>query len=229
MARIDLGAIVDVVMPNAAPESFPLIGLAAAWLYGLAHHGHAAAHCIEGCLTVHHALVEYGIASRVEAVAVKVERAWGEKGPEDFWGLEPRYNVDGTFNGHTVLVVPPAGRFIDPTIQQFPDVPGSARAAFPLISPLPGGDGLGDAPFSVYRNAPDHYLTYLALPESHRQAWHSAKIEAMTDDFRAAGADLAANVFAAMQQEPLREKTAASPYPGAASVALWLGGCRVCR
>ena len=33
-----------------------------------------------------------------------------------------RYNPDGTFNGHTILVATGARRFADPTIQQFAEL-----------------------------------------------------------------------------------------------------------
>ena len=63
------------------------------------------------------ALAEYGIGSDIEAVAVQVntDQAAG------FSRSRPFYNPDGTFNGHAILVVP-AARRIDATVQQFGEV-----------------------------------------------------------------------------------------------------------
>ncbi|MEV6154724.1 hypothetical protein AB0L53_30730 [Nonomuraea sp. NPDC052129] len=68
---------------------------------------------MDGCLTLHYALAEYGIDSRVEAMILEVE---GNGTHSRYGGKGPHYNANGTFNGHAVLVVPAADRLLDPTL-----------------------------------------------------------------------------------------------------------------
>ncbi|MFB4317565.1 hypothetical protein [Actinomadura sp. 21ATH] len=56
-------------------------------------------------------------------------------------------------------------------------------------------------------------MTYRPLPADQRKAGRSPILDAFQDDFRAAAANLAANVFDIMRLDELRAKTAASPYP----------------
>jgi hypothetical protein len=70
-ARLGLRDI-SQLMSVVPPEALPLVGVTSVWLWNLAQEGHAAAHCVDGCLTLHHALANYGIASHVEAVAARI-------------------------------------------------------------------------------------------------------------------------------------------------------------
>jgi len=207
-------------MATAPADALPLVALTAVWLWNLAEDGFPAAHCVDGCLTLRHALAEYGIGSRVETVALRIarERLTRPIRPP----AVPRYNPDGTFNGHAVLVVPDAGRFIEPTIQQYAEVPDSERAILPLQAPLPAQDGLGNQPICVDRG--DHIVAYLPLPEDQRHAWRSPAIAAREADYREAGANLAANVFAILRMEGLRAETAQSPYPRLRALSTALDG-----
>jgi hypothetical protein len=126
-------------------------------------------------------------------------------------GLRPHYNEDGTFNGHTLLLLPAAGRFLDPTIQQFAEVPRTARASLPAMGRLPAPGGLGTRPFSVDRI--DHGVLYVPLPTPYRDAWRSPLIAQRAHKYQEAGANLAANVFDIMRGEGFRDRTAQSPYP----------------
>lgn len=126
-------------------------------------------------------------------------------------GRYPHYNEDGTFNGHTILVIPAAGRFLDPTIQQFPRVPHTARAALPAIGRLPVPGALGTEPICVDRT--DHAVLYVPLPAPGPEAWRSPVIDQRAAEYRAAGANLAAHVFDLMRMPGFRDQTARSPYP----------------
>ncbi len=205
-ARLQLDDVHRMMGPAPA-DALPLIALEAVWLWNLAEGAEAAAHCVDGCLALHYALAEYGIGSRIEAVAVRV----GVDGRGAVQGERPRYNADGTFNGHTVVVVPAAGRFLDPTVQQFAGMPDSGRARLPLLARLPAQGGLGDQPFGVGRG--DHVVAYLPLGEHERQAWRCAAVDLHAAAYRESGANLAANVFAMLRLEQFRARTAESPYP----------------
>ena len=163
------------LMLGASAEAVPLMGLSAVLLWNMAEDGAVAAACVDCCVTLRYALAEYGIASEIQAAGVGVAAAGAEPelyGPDG--GLRPHYNADGTFNGHTILVIPAAGRLLDPTVQQFPEVPRTVRAAVPLIAPLPVLGGLGVAPFGVDRG--DHAVMFVPLPVSYRDAWQATPV-----------------------------------------------------
>jgi len=201
-----------LLLTQTAPEVLPLIALPAVWLWDLTKERCAAAHCIDGCVTVQYALAEFGIRSEIQAVGVGISttRAAPPR-PGCAIGQSPHYNEDGTFNGHTILVIPAAGRLLDPTVQQFPRVPHTARAALPVIGPLPVPGGLGTEPICVDRA--DHAVLYVPLPAPGRDAWRSPVIDRRAGEYRAAGANLAAHVVDLMRMPAFRDQAARSPYP----------------
>ena len=206
-ARLEIDDIFHV-MSGATPSALPLVAVASVWLWNLAQDGVAAAYCVDGCVVLHYALAEYGIASRVEAVGIRLERG----GSHSSYGQDPRYNEDGTFNGHTVLVVTGAGRFLDPTIGQFAEVPSSRQGMQPLQARLPEPDGLGERPFGIDRM--DHVVVYEPLPHNQRQAWRaSPAVTARTGEYREAGGNLAANVVAMLLIPEILDRARQVPYP----------------
>ena len=153
------------LVASASPEQLPLMPLPAAWLWHAAESGHAAAHCVDARLTVHFALAGYGFESEVQAVGVAIVSDSGD----DIIGLSPRFNSDGTFNGHAIVVVPAAGRLIDPTVQQFPTAPPTVRATLPVVAGLPSEGTLGEELFAVVRD--EYTVGYWPLAEPERYAW----------------------------------------------------------
>jgi hypothetical protein len=210
-ARFRLDDVARLLL-NAPPEVLPLMALPAVWLWNAAEDRHAAAHCVDCCVTIQCALAEYGIASEIQAVGVGIATGHGE--PQLYGGgdgLRPHYNQDGTFNGHTILVIPAAGRLLDPTIQQFAGLPRTVQAALPVMGPLPVPSGLGAKPIGVDRT--DHFVLYVPLPAPYCNAWQNSPVLAQrADEYREAGANLAANVFDIMRGEGFRDRTARSPY-----------------
>lgn len=197
---------------NAPAEVLPLMALPAVWLWNAAEDGHAAAHCVDCCVTVQYALAEYGLASEIQAIGVGIAAPGTE--PQLYGGgdgLRPHYNQDGTFNGHTILVIPTAGRLLDPTIQQFAAIPRTVQSKLPVMGRLPVPGGLGTAPIGVDRT--DHFVLYVPLPAPYRNAWQSPALAQRADEYQEAGANLAANVFDIMRGEGFRDRTAHSPYP----------------
>lgn len=99
------------------------MALPALWLWNAAEDRQAAAHCVDCCVTVHYALAEYGIELEMQAVGVGIAAPGTEPQLYGGDGRRPHCNEDGTFNGHTILVIPAAGRLLDPTFQQFAEIP----------------------------------------------------------------------------------------------------------
>ncbi|MEU4229577.1 hypothetical protein AB0F17_35215 [Nonomuraea sp. NPDC026600] len=205
-ARISVETVSQLMLA-ASPDALPLVGVAGVWLWNLAQDAPSAAYCVAGCLTLHYALAEYGISSRIEAVILEVE---GSDSHTLYGGDGPCWNSDGTFNGHTVLVVPEAGRFLDATLQQYAEVPNTERAGL-LMGRLPEGVAFGAAVLPLDRG--DHLVVYHPVPEEQRNAWRGPGAVAHDAKFRQAGANLAANVLDMLRLEHLRDKTLASPYP----------------
>src|SRR5271157_1573441 len=101
------------LMLGASAEAVPLMGLSAVLLWNMAEDGAVAAACVDCCVTLQYALAEYGIASEIQAVGVGIAADGAEPklyGPDG--GMRPRYNADGTFDGHTILVIPAVGRLL---------------------------------------------------------------------------------------------------------------------
>jgi hypothetical protein len=204
--------LVPLVMAGALPESVPLMGAASVCLARMADVRGPAASCVTCCLIVREALAVFGITSRVEAVGVEVENSHGHRRmyghPEG-----PRYNADGSFNGHTVVVVTAAGRLVDPTVQQFREVPRRADTAMPLIAPMGNLGDLAGYPAGTKLRVgrSDHVITYSLLELRHRQAWRSPAVDALAGDFRGQGEDVAAIVLELTRR--LDGERAAPPYP----------------
>jgi hypothetical protein len=201
-----------LVMSGASPESVPLIGAASVWLARAARARGPAANCVTACLVVREALAVFGITSHVEAVGVEAETSDGRRTmyghPEG-----PQHNADGTFDGHTVLMVTGAHRLLDPTVQQFREVPRRADTAMPVIAPI---GQLGDLANCTARTQlrivrSDHVITYILLKPQCRQAWRSAAVDALAGEFRGQGEDVAAIVLELARR--LDGGRAAPPYP----------------
>ncbi|HUR06118.1 MAG TPA: hypothetical protein VM347_26460 [Nonomuraea sp.] len=109
-----------------------------------------------------------------------------------------------------MLVVPAADRLLDPTLQQYREVPDTGAATIPLMVKL-GGASLGPAALEVARS--DHRVRYHPVLDHLREGWRNATITANEDAYRWAGANLAADVFDMLRSEFFCEATLASPYP----------------
>ncbi len=171
--------------------------------------------CLDACLKVRCALEVYGIASHPAAVQIGIGPVGEdpERLHEHLHGPGRAYfNDDGTFNGHLVLVVPHPGVFIDATLQQFPEVPKTAMAEMPALSPLPSPDGLGTMPFCVRRA--DNDLLYVPQAEEIESViYQRPKIAAQMPELRAAGLFLASNAFDMLRHADIRDKMRTAPYP----------------
>jgi hypothetical protein len=155
------------------------------------------------------ALAQFGIDSQLEPVQVTLYGAHGQASTR--YGANPRWNPDGTFNGHAVVTLPGIGRFADATIQQFREVPRSQVARLPLIARMPAGDHLGTEPFQIDRIG--HTIVYQGFPGGHQQLWRHPAIQGRLAEYQNAAANLAANVVDVLGREPLAGRIRQAPYP----------------
>jgi hypothetical protein len=206
--RMGMDQAVTGIM-NAPPLLAPLFGLMATWMWNAAEDRSPAGACVDAGIIFTAALAQFGIAARTEPVRVTICDAHGQARAS--YGTSPRWNPDGTFNGHAVLTVPGIGRFADATIQQFREVPRTRLARLPLIAPMPAGDRMGTDPFPVLRT--DHAVIYQGLPGDHQELWRHPTIRGHQAAYQHAAANLAANVFDILRREPLAAKIRQAPYP----------------
>lgn len=193
---------------SAPPLLAPVFALMSTWMWNVAEDRSPASACVDAGLIFTSALAQFGIEAGIEPVQVTIYGAHGQTPTR--YGANPRWNPDGTFNGHAVVTLPGIGRFADATVQQFKEVPCTRLARLPLIAPMPAGDHLGTEPFPVLRT--DHTVVYQGFAGDHQHLWRHPQIQARWPDYLHAAANLAANVFDILRREPLAARIRQAPY-----------------
>ncbi|MGH3157194.1 MAG: hypothetical protein ACRDNF_11540 [Streptosporangiaceae bacterium] len=206
--RMDLDAALNGII-SAPPVLVPVIALMTVWMWNAAEDGSPASSCVDAGLILIDALAQYGIGAHLEPVQIILCDAADR--PITRYGDNPRWNADGTFNGHAVITLPSIGRFADPTIQQFKEIPALDLAQRPLIAPMPTSVGLGVRPFPVRRVG--HIVIYRGFRGDQQHLWQSPVIQATRPQYHAAAANLAANVFDILRLDQFAPKVRQAPYP----------------
>jgi hypothetical protein len=88
-------------------------------VYSTMLHGLPANRCVDACRVLHYAYAQLGLRSELRAVDLCVSDTSGRVimhgTPEPSW--------EGTvLDGHAVLLLPDVPRFVDPTVEQFPEI-----------------------------------------------------------------------------------------------------------
>lgn len=111
--------------------------------------GHPRNLCVSSCITLHFAYAALGITAIPRAVDLVVSDQRTDQ--RTMYGRpNPSWSED-TFHGHCVLWLPGSGRFIDPTVEQYPEIrrhrlgPICGRIAAAMVTPdqrsrLAGGE-----------------------------------------------------------------------------------------
>jgi hypothetical protein len=206
--RMDLDAALNSII-SAPPLLAPVIALTTVWMWNAAEDGSPASSCVDAGLILIDALAQYGIDAHLEPVQIIICDAMDR--PVTRYGNNPRWNPDGTFNGHAVITLPSIGRFADPTIQQFKGIPALELAQRPLIAPMPTSAGLGVRPFPVRRVG--HIVIYQGFAGDQQHLWQYPVIQATRPQYHAAAANLAANVFDILRLEQFAPRIRQAPYP----------------
>jgi hypothetical protein len=119
--------------------------------------GHPTNLCVSGCVTLHYAYAALGIEAKPRAVDLVVSNQ--RTGDRTLYGRPEPHWSGSTFHGHCVLWLPGSQRFIDPTVEQYPEVrkyglgPICGRIAASLATPqqqaalqrgeMPAGTAIG--------------------------------------------------------------------------------------
>lgn len=82
--------------------------------------GHPRNLWVSGCVTLHHAYAALGIQALPRAVDLIVSNQ--RTGARTLYGRPDPYWSGTTFHGHCVLWLPGSLRFVDPTVEQYPEV-----------------------------------------------------------------------------------------------------------
>lgn len=112
-------------------------------------------------------------------------------------------------------------------VQQFAEVPRTVRAALPVMAPLPVAGGLGTVPIGADRTDP--FVLYVPLPAPSRDAWQSPVLDQRADEYREAGANLAANVFDMIERGRIPRPDGPVALPAAAGAPRRAGRHDNCR
>jgi hypothetical protein len=102
-------------VPGEALVPMMLITL---WVLNAAESGLPPNVCVDACQTIRHALAQFGIEAQLVAVDLVVDDP--ARGTTLHGTPEPSW--EGTeLDGHCILWLPRARRFLDPTVTQYPD------------------------------------------------------------------------------------------------------------
>jgi hypothetical protein len=210
--RFNLDEMLPVAL-NSPPSRMPLLVPTVAWMDRAAAHKLHPAMCVDACLKLQLALQVYGIASYPAATRVGIapvgQRPARMHGPE-----HAEVTPDGKFNGHMVLVVPHPGVFIDPTVQQFPEMRRTALAWMPVSVPLPTGARFEDQAFAARRDDCDIIYEPQAEPIEVAAIWRHPLVGGSNEaSVRCEGEFLASMAFSVLRDPDLRARIREAPYP----------------
>jgi hypothetical protein len=156
--RLRAEALLTILRDKDAATA-PIFLAAGLWMLHGTFVGHTANHCLDACITLRHVYEHFGIESRVELVQVEVD---GAGGPTRHGAAPPRWNPDGTLNGHAVLFLPNPRLLVDATLPQFREVPADSLIGqvIPVVMRLPDGVHF-DGQDAIALARDDHTVAYL--------------------------------------------------------------------
>jgi hypothetical protein len=203
------------VMADAPPEVLPVMLPALWWLHAHMEPGNPGIHnrCVDAAFALQVAYRQLGIRAEVLPVDLVVR---DERGNVVMHGSpEPRW--DGAmYDGHCILYLPGAQRFVDVTAEQYPQI--SRFRIGPIVGRLgPGQASVGALPpagstFVVPRQ--DVLLIYTTASEESRAHLHASPvIEQAKETYRRAGVNLASYTVECLRHPELVERATATPYP----------------
>ena len=212
--------IADLLLSDAAAPDL-LVELLPALLWLEHARGHPRNLCVSACVTLHHTYAALGITAHPRAVDLVVanQRTDGRT----FYGRPDPYWSDTTFHGHCVLWLPASKRFIDPTVEQYPEVrhyrlgPICGRMAAARITAdqraalsrgeMPAGTSIG-----VKRG--ELLLLYTTVdPEFDDVVLSSPVVVETRDDAERSGRNLASQALLLLNRPEIIDRARRAPHP----------------
>jgi hypothetical protein len=204
---------------KAAPDLMVELLPSVLWVYHMT--GQRANMCVSGSMILHYAYAQLGIVAEPRAVDLVVSDE--RTGKRIMYGRPDPYWDGETFFGHCVLWLPGSRRFVDATVEQYPEIRryklgpivgrtaavGGGPAAQAAIDrgELPPGTHIG-----VQRN--DMLLLYTAVHEDFRDVVTTAPVVRDNIELaRRAGINLASHALALWRLPEVVDRIRQAPCP----------------
>lgn len=178
--------------------------------------------CVNGVMTLHHAYDQLGIVAQPRAVDLVVSN--GRTGQRTFYGRPDPHWEGNVFHGHAILWLPRTHRFIDPTVEQYPEVrryrlgpicgrsTGASTDSPEQRAALERGELPPGSHVGVQRK--DLTLLYTAVAEQYTTAVSDAALVNDTaDDYRRTGVNLASQALTLFRLPEIVDRIRQAPYP----------------
>ncbi|TKK84465.1 hypothetical protein FDA94_29435 [Herbidospora galbida] len=179
-------------------------------------HGHRGNICLDACLTLRHAYRQLGITAELQPVKLTVTDATGRV--TVYGAAQPHWENDN-FIGHVVLYLPGAGRLVDATVEQYPQI--AKLRVGPVIGRLAAGSQPIDpqqdrlparAQLVVPRG--DLLLTYTAVADTYVDEIRNAdRIEDTERAHYEAGVRFASWALLALREPGVINRVKQAPFP----------------
>jgi hypothetical protein len=204
---------------------------AAVWLHHI--NGERANRCVEAVLTLVATYTQLGIPARPHTVELTVSGPTSDR--RVVYGEREPYWDNGGFHGHAVIWLPRSRRFIDPTVEQYPEVrdlrlgPISGRATMDEAAPpgnvaaeedLPAGSRLG-----VHRGPLT--LIYTVVGSQGAALGDAPAAVEDQDRYRRAGQSLACDVLQLLRAPEIIDRVPATRYPHLARILRLVAGAEL--
>jgi hypothetical protein len=224
--NVDARAL-SAVLADATPATLVPVGLPYVWAN--ASSGLPANMCLDACHVLRHGYAQLGIRATLCAVTMVAEDARGRC--TRYGSAEPHFDGRGNFHGHCVLYQPESGHYVDPTVQQFPElahtqgpVVGKSHQGLTFSGVLPpaGQDLKPNSTFVLIRG--DVTLTYTTVDAAHAPVVTQGPVVVNAQrEFRRIGINLATAALDYFRMPSLIHKAMQVPHPRVSALLQAIG------
>lgn len=209
-------------LANLGPDHLLEIGLPVWWL--MLQHGNPANVCLDGALVLKSAYAQFGITAAPKLVELAVHDQVA--GQVTGYGTATPHFTGDTFVGHMGLWLATSRRFIDHSVQQFPQV--RAESWLPMTVPLAssGVTGWGEVAFAAPRGqlvleyTPLHEQDNIRILSHPYLAIHAA-------EHHRVGINVASNLLQVLRIEEFRDRAMATPHSRLHALLATIGDAEV--